>query len=157
MLELRPTRNQLRGSRNEKRESRYEIMSLSDPIADMLTRVRNAMRINKNEVNIKASNICEGIAAVLKKEGYIEDFDRIDDGRQGILRVTLKYDDDGQPIINEITRVSKPGRRIYSSVDKLPRVLAGMGIAVVSTSRGVMSDRSCRQNNVGGEIVCTVS
>jgi len=115
------------------------------------------MRINKNEVNIKASNICEGIAAVLKKEGYIEDFDRIDDGRQGILRVTLKYDDDGQPIINEITRVSKPGRRIYSSVDKLPRVLAGMGIAVVSTSRGVMSDRSCRQNNVGGEIVCTVS
>ena len=132
-------------------------MSLSDPIADMLTRVRNAMRINKNEVNIKASNICEGIAAVLKKEGYIEDYDRIDDGRQGILRVTLKYDDDGQPIINEITRVSKPGRRIYSSVDKLPRVLAGMGIAVVSTSRGVMSDRSCRQNNVGGEIVCTVS
>ena len=157
MLELRPTRNQLRGSRNEKRESRYEIMSLSDPIADMLTRVRNAMRINKNEVNIKASNICEGIAAVLKKEGYIEDYDRIDDGRQGILRVTLKYDDDGQPIINEITRVSKPGRRIYSSVDKLPRVLAGMGIAIVSTSRGVMSDRSCRQNNVGGEIVCTVS
>jgi len=132
-------------------------MSLSDPIADMLTRIRNAMRINKNEVNIKASNICEGIAAVLKKEGYIEDFDRIDDGRQGILRVTLKYDDDGQPIINEITRVSKPGCRIYSSVDKLPRVLAGMGIAVVSTSRGVMSDRSCRQNNVGGEIVCTVS
>jgi small subunit ribosomal protein S8 len=132
-------------------------MSLSDPIADMLTRVRNAMRVNKSEVNIKASNICEGIATVLKKEGYIEDFDRIDDGKQGILRVNLKYDDDGQPIINEITRISKPGRRIYSSVDKLPHVLAGMGIAVVSTSRGVMSDRNCRQNNVGGEILCTVS
>ena len=132
-------------------------MSLSDPIADMLTRIRNAARINKSEVNIKASNICEGIASVLKNEGYIEDFDRIDDGRQGILRVTLKYDRNGQSIFSEITRISKPGRRIYSSVDELPRVLAGMGIAVISTSRGVMSDRSCRQNNVGGEILCTVS
>jgi small subunit ribosomal protein S8 len=132
-------------------------MSLSDPIADMLTRIRNAVRINKNEVNIKASNICEGIAAVLKKEGYIEDFDRIDDGRQGILRVTLKYDQEGQAIINEIRRISKPGCRIYSSVDELPRVLAGMGIAIVSTSSGVMSDRSCREANVGGEILCTVS
>jgi len=134
-----------------------EIMSLSDPIADMLTRIRNAGRINKSQVNIKASNICEGIAIVLKKEGYIEDFDRIDDGKQGILRVTLKYDNEGRPVINEITRVSKTGRRIYSSVDKLPHVLAGMGIAIVSTSRGVMSDRSCRRNNVGGEILCTVS
>ena len=132
-------------------------MSLSDPIADMLTRIRNAARINKNEVNIKASNICEGIASVLKKEGYIEDFDRIDDGNQGILRVTLKYDQDGRAIINEIKRVSKPGCRIYSSVDELPHVLAGMGIAVVSTSSGVMSDRSCREANVGGEILCTVS
>ena len=132
-------------------------MSLSDPIADMLTRIRNAARINKNEVNIKASNICEGIASVLKKEGYIEDFDRIDDGNQGILRVTLKYDQDGQAIINEIKRISKPGCRIYSSVDELPHVLAGMGIAIVSTSSGVMSDRSCREANVGGEILCTVS
>jgi len=132
-------------------------MSLSDPIADMLTRIRNAVRINTNEVNIRASNICEGIAAVLKKEGYIEDFDRIDDGRQGILRVTLKYDQEGQAIINEIKRISKPGCRIYSSVDELPHVLAGMGIAIVSTSSGVMSDRSCREANVGGEILCTVS
>ena len=132
-------------------------MSLSDPIADMLTRIRNAARINKDEVNIKASNICEGIASVLKKEGYIEDFDRIDDGNQGILRVNLKYDQDGQAIINEIKRVSKPGCRIYSSVDELPHVLAGMGIAIISTSSGVMSDRSCRQANVGGEILCTVS
>ncbi len=132
-------------------------MSMSDPIADMLTRIRNALRINKSEVNIKASNICEGVAAVLKKEGYIEDFDRIDDGSQGVLRVTLKYDRDGQSIINEIMRISKPGCRIYSSVDKLPHVLAGMGIAVVSTSKGVMSDRSCREANVGGEILCTVS
>ena len=132
-------------------------MSLSDPIADMLTRIRNAMRINRNQVNIKASNICEGIAAVLKKEGYIEDFDRIDDGKQGILRIMLKYDQGGCSIINKITRTSKPGRRVYSSVDKLPRVLAGMGIAIVSTSKGVMSDKSCREANVGGEILCTVS
>ncbi|KPL24920.1 MAG: 30S ribosomal protein S8 [Phycisphaerae bacterium SM1_79] len=132
-------------------------MSLSDPIADMLTRIRNATRINKGQVNVKASNICEGIAAVLKKEGYIEDFDRIDDGKQGILRIMLKYDQDGRSIINEITRTSKPGRRVYSSVDKLPRVLAGMGIAIVSTSKGVMSDQSCRESNVGGEILCTVS
>jgi small subunit ribosomal protein S8 len=132
-------------------------MSLSDPIADMLTRIRNAARVNKNEVKIKASNICQGIAAVLKDEGYIEDFDRIDDNKQGILRIELKYDQEGNPIINEIQRASKPGRRIYVSVDKLPQVLAGMGIAVISTSKGVMSDRKCRETNVGGEILCTVS
>jgi small subunit ribosomal protein S8 len=132
-------------------------MSLSDPIADMLTRVRNAVRINSKQVNIKASKICEGIAAVLKEEGYIEDFDRIDDGNQGILRVSLKYDQDGQPVIDEIARTSKPSRRIYSSVEELPHVLGGMGIAIVSTSKGVMSDRSCRKANVGGEILCTVN
>ena len=132
-------------------------MSLSDPIADMLTRIRNAMRVNKEQVNIKASKICEGIAAVLKKDGYILDYDRIDDGNQGILRIMLKYDQEGRSIINEITRASKPGRRVYSSVEKLPRVLAGMGIAIVSTSEGVMSDINCRQNNIGGEILCTVS
>lgn len=132
-------------------------MSLSDPIADMLTRIRNAVRINKEHVNVKASKICAGIAAVLKDEGYILDYDRIDDGNQGILRITLKYDQDGRSIINEIIRESKPGRRIYCPVEKLPKVLAGMGIAIVSTSKGVMSDVNCRQSNVGGEILCTVS
>jgi small subunit ribosomal protein S8 len=132
-------------------------MSLSDPIADMLTRIRNAVRVNKEQVNIKASKICEGIAVVLKTEGYIEDFDRIDDGNQGMLRIMLKYDQEGRPIINEITRASKPGRRIYSPVDKIPKVLAGLGIAIVSTSKGVMSDNSCRENKVGGEILCTVN
>ena len=132
-------------------------MSLSDPIADMLTRVRNAMRINQNEVSIRASKICEGIAAVLKKEGYIKDFDRIDDGKQGILRVFLKYDMEGQPIIRDIKRVSKPGRRMYSPVEDLPNVMGGMGIAVVSTSKGIMSDSDCRKEKVGGEILCTVS
>jgi small subunit ribosomal protein S8 len=123
----------------------------------MLTRARNALRINESQVNIKASKICEGIASVLKKEGYIEDFDRIDDGKQGILRVTLKYDENNRPVISEITRTSRPGKRVYSSVEELPHVLGGLGIAIVSTSKGVMSDRSCRQANVGGEILCTVS
>ena len=132
-------------------------MSLSDPIADMLTRIRNAARVSKTEVIIKASKICEGIANVLKMEGYIEDYDRIDDSRQGILRIKLKYNQEGRSIINEIKRSSKPGCRTYLSVDKLPRVMAGMGIAIVSTSKGVMSDRSCREANVGGEILCTVS
>ena len=132
-------------------------MSLSDPIADMLTRIRNAIRINSKEVNVKASNICEGIAVVLKEEGYIEDFDRIDDGKQGVLRVSLKYDDDGRSVIDEITRTSKPGRRIYLPVEELPHILGGMGIAIVSTSKGIMSDKDCRQANVGGEMLCTVS
>jgi len=132
-------------------------MSLSDPIADMLTRVRNGVRIGQEQVNVRASKICEGIAAVLKDEGYIEDFDRIDDGKQGILRLVLKYNQEGQAVINEISRTSKPGRRIYSSVDKLPHVLGGYGIAIISTSKGVMSDRSCRQAKVGGEVLCTVS
>ena len=132
-------------------------MSLSDPIADMLTRIRNAVRINSKQVNVKASKICEGIAVTLKNEGYIENFDRIDDGRQGILRIALKYDHDGAPVISEITRTSKPGRRVYTSVKDLPHVLGGMGIAIVSTSKGVMSDKSCRRNNIGGEILCMVS
>ncbi len=132
-------------------------MSWSDPIADMLTRIRNASRAGKTQVNIKASKICEGIAAVLKQEGYIQDYDRIDDGKQGILRVMLKYDPEGQPAITEIKRMSKPGCRLYASVDSLPTVLGGMGIVVVSTSKGIVSDRSCRENKVGGEVLCTVS
>jgi small subunit ribosomal protein S8 len=132
-------------------------MTLSDPIADMLTRIRNAVRINREQVNIKSSNLCLGIANVLKKEGYVLDYDRIDDGCQGIIRVNLKYDQDGGSVIREITRTSKPGRRVYSAVGDLPRVLGGMGIAIVSTSKGVMSDNDCREANIGGEILCTVS
>ena len=132
-------------------------MTLSDPIADMLTRIRNAARIDREQVNIKASNICLGIADVLKKEGYVLDYDRIDDGHQGIIRVNLKYDQNGGSAITEITRASKPGCRRYCGVDDLPRVMGGMGIAIVSTSKGVMSDNDCREANVGGEILCTVS
>ena len=132
-------------------------MSLSDPIADMLTRIRNASRVSKLDVMIKASKICEGIASVLKDEGYIVDYDRIDDGNQGLIRVTLKYTAIGVPVISDIKRVSKPGCRVYSEVKELPKVLGGLGITIVSTSKGVMSDRVCRRENVSGELICMVS
>jgi len=131
-------------------------MSLSDPIADMLTRIRNALRSKHKTVNIKASGICEGICRVLKHEGYIEDYKRIEDDKQGILRVYLKYGPMGEQIITEIKRQSKPGRRYYLPAGKLPRVVDGLGISIVTTSKGVLSDRQCRQQKVGGELLCTV-
>ncbi|MEN8126909.1 MAG: 30S ribosomal protein S8 [Planctomycetota bacterium] len=132
-------------------------MSLSDPIADMLTRIRNASRVGRQDVNIKANKVCQGVAQVLKDEGYIVDYDRIDDGKQGLIRVALKYTPEGNPVIGTIQRVSKPGCRVYSGKEGLPRVMGGLGVAIVSTSKGVMSDRKCRQENVGGELICTVS
>jgi small subunit ribosomal protein S8 len=131
-------------------------MSLSDPIADMLTRIRNAYRARHEVVNARASKICEGICRVLKEEGYISDYARIEDTGQGILRVYLKYGSRGEDVLTELRRVSTPGRRVYMSVEDLPRPLGGMGISIVSTSRGVFSDRQCRQENVGGEVICTV-
>jgi small subunit ribosomal protein S8 len=131
-------------------------MSWSDPIADMLTRIRNGARADKAKVDVKASKVCQGIAEVLKTEGFIVGYDRIDDGKQGFLRIMLKYDPDGRSAITEIVRVSKPGCRKYASVDELPTVLGGMGISVVSTSKGIISDRNCRENKVGGEVLCTV-
>lgn len=131
-------------------------MSLSDPIADMLTRIRNAERVGDKYVSIRNSKICTGIAQVLKQEGYIEDFDLIEDNKQGILRVMLKYGLNGEHVIEHIRRTSKPGRRVYCGVDKLPKVLNGLGIAIVSTSKGVLSDRRCREEKVGGELLCTV-
>ncbi len=128
----------------------------SDPIADMLTRIRNAIRMRAREVTIPASKVKANIAEVLKQEGYITGYDRIDDTRQGLLRVQLKYSPEGAPAITEIRRVSKVGARDYRSVDKLPRVLNGMGIAIVSTSHGVLSDRQCRDRRLGGEVICTV-
>jgi small subunit ribosomal protein S8 len=131
-------------------------MGLSDPIADMLTRIRNGLRARHEAVNVRASNICEGVCRVLREEGYIQDYKRIDDSKQGLLRVYLKYGPEGQDVITEIQRASRPGRRVYRGVKELPRPLNGMGIAVVSTSRGVLSDRRCRMENVGGEVLCTV-
>jgi small subunit ribosomal protein S8 len=132
-------------------------MNNQDPIADMLTRIRNANRVGRRLVLIPKSKICTGIAQVLKDEGYIEAFDVIDDARQGQIRVRLKYDASGQKVIHTIDRESKPGWRVYRKVDDLPKVLNGMGIVVISTSKGVMSDRKARENNVGGELLCTVS
>ena len=132
-------------------------MSLTDPVADMLTRIRNANRVGRRFVQIPKSKICTGIAQVLKDEGYIDSFDVIDDDRQGQIRIKLKYTNTGQKVIHVIDRESKPGCRVYRGVDGLPKVLNGMGIAVVSTSKGVMSDRKAREANVGGELLCTVS
>ena len=132
-------------------------MNNQDPIADMLTRIRNANRVGRKLVLVPKSKICTGIAQVLKDEGYIDEYDVIDDGKQGTLRVKLKYAINGEKVIHVLDRASKPGRRIYRGVEDLPRILNGMGIAVVSTSKGVMSDRKAREENVGGELLCTVS
>jgi small subunit ribosomal protein S8 len=132
-------------------------MNNQDPIADMLTRIRNANKVGRRMVMIMNSKICTGIAQVLKEEGYIEEFDVIPDDRQGMIRVKLKYAMDGSKVIHTIDRESKPGCRVYRKVEELPNVLNGMGIAVVSTSKGVMSDRQAREQRVGGELLCTVS
>lgn len=122
----------------------------------MLTRVRNAVRVRRKQVKIPASKLKVGIARVLKEEGYINGFDVIEDDKQGILRLDLKYGPRGEDIVHAIDRASRPGCRVYRKATELPRVLDGLGIAVVSTSRGVMSDRTCREQNVGGELLCTV-
>ena len=132
-------------------------MNNQDPIADMLTRIRNANRVGRKMVLVPRSKICTGIAHVLKDEGYIDDFDVIEDTATGQIRIKLKYSLSGQSVIQDIDRQSKPGRRVYRKVDDLPNVLNGLGIAVVSTSKGVMSDRRAREQNVGGELLCTVS
>ena len=132
-------------------------MNNQDPIADMLTRIRNANRVGRRMVLIPRSKICLGIAQVLKDEGYIEDFDSVDDATQGQIRVKLKYSLSGDKVIHAIDRESKPGCRVYRAVGELPKVLNGMGIVIVSTSKGVMSDRKARESNVGGELLCTVS
>ncbi|MDY6913991.1 MAG: 30S ribosomal protein S8 [Planctomycetota bacterium] len=131
-------------------------MSLSDPIADMLTRIRNALVSHMDTVNVRASKICEGICLSLKEEGYIVDYKRIEDSKQGLLRVYLKYGPMGEKIITELKRVSRPGKRVYCGMEDLPRPLNGMGVSIVSTPKGVLSDRKCRQEKVGGEVLCTV-
>ena len=133
-------------------------MSHADPISDMLTRIRNGLRTERDEVNIRASSICEGIARVLADQGYIRGYDRIDTAdKQGLLRVQLKYGPLGEQVIREIKRNSKPSCRVYKSVKDLPRILGGLGVAIISTSKGVLTDQQCRDKNVGGELLCTVS
>lgn len=131
-------------------------MSMTDPIADMLTRIRNAARNRCEMCDVPASNLKIRIAEVLRDEGYIEGFKLYRDGRQGILRVLLKYTPDGDSVILGLQRVSKPGRRMYKSHDEIPLVLSGLGSAIVSTSKGVMTDRRAREQGVGGEVLCRV-
>ena len=131
-------------------------MSQQDLTSDMLTRIRNAVRNSSQNVACLNNKLNRGVAEVLRVEGYINGFDVIDDGRQGSLRVELKYGPRGEQLINRVDRVSKPGCRVYLGVRDLPRPLQGLGIAIISTSRGVMSDRRCRKENVGGEVVAIV-
>jgi small subunit ribosomal protein S8 len=132
-------------------------MNNQDPIADMLTRIRNANRVGRRMVVIPRSKVCAGIAQVLKDEGYIEDYDVIEDSAQGQIRVKLKYQMNGDKVIHTLDRASKPGCRQYRKVTDMPKVLNGMGISIISTSKGVMSDRKAIESNVGGELICTVS
>ncbi|MEL6329346.1 MAG: 30S ribosomal protein S8 [Planctomycetota bacterium] len=131
-------------------------MSMNDPISDMLTRIRNATRNRAKTVTCLNTKVCRGIAQALKDEGYITDFDVVEDGRQGMINVRLKYGPRGEKILHSVTRESKPGRRVYSKVRDVPRPLQGLGIAILTTSKGVMSDRRARTENVGGELLCTI-
>ncbi len=131
-------------------------MSMTDPIADLLTRIRNANTIRMPHTDVPASRLKRGIVEVLKQQGYILDYRVIEDGVQGTLRVFLKYGPDGEFIINSIQRVSKPGRRVYQGVDGIPEVLHGLGISILSTSKGVLSDGDARTQRVGGEILAEV-
>lgn len=130
-------------------------MSMNDPIADMLTRIRNAQSSNKREVNMPASKLKSQIAKVLKDEGYINDY-KLTDTSKPTLTIDLKYYD-GQPVIDDIKRVSRPGLRVYKAAKDLPKVRDGLGILIVSTNKGVISDRFARENNLGGEIICMVA
>ena len=131
-------------------------MTMTDPVADMLTRIRNASSVSKKWVDVKCSNVNIRILYILKEEFFIRDYVKIEDKKQGILRVYLKYSYDDKPVIRGIKRISTPGCREYVSVDKLPRVLNGMGISIVSTSKGVMSNKKAKNLNIGGEILCQV-
>ncbi len=131
-------------------------MQISDVIADMLTRIRNANDAKHETVDIPASNLKKSIAQILLDEGYIKNFQVVEDGKQGIIRVTLKYAAGKQKVIHGLRRVSKPGLRIYSNCEDMPKVMNGLGIAIVSTSKGVMTDKKARQANVGGEVLAFV-
>ena len=131
-------------------------MHITDPIADMLTRIRNANSARHETVDVPASNMKKSIAQILLDEGYIKSFQLIDDGTQGVIRITLKYNVGKERVITNLRRVSKPGLRVYAGADDLPRVLRGLGIAIVSTSKGVMTDKEARKAHIGGEVLAFV-
>lgn len=129
---------------------------MTDPIADMLTRIRNAIRIERPQVEMPCSKVKLGIAGTLKREGYIWDFSEVEGGPQSVLRIELKYGPNGERVIQQISRVSKPGRRVYTRVQDMQDVLQGMGVNVLSTNRGILSNREAKAHGVGGEILCSV-
>ena len=131
-------------------------MNITDPIADLLTRIRNASTAKHPSVDIPASNLKKAIANILLEEGYVKGVQVIADDKQGVIRIALKYTETGAPVISGIRRVSKPGLRIYAGADELPKVLKGLGIAIVSTSKGVMTDKKARENHIGGEVLAFV-
>ena len=131
-------------------------MHITDPVADMLTRIRNANSAKHDTVDVPASKMEKSIAQILLDEGYIKSFTVIDDGLQGIIRITLKYNGGKEKVITGLRRVSKPGLRVYVGADELPRVLRGMGIAIISTSKGIMTDKKAREAHVGGEVLAFV-
>ena len=131
-------------------------MQITDTIADMLTRIRNASSAKHDSVDIPASNVKKAIAQILLDEGYITSFNVEEDGKQGVIHITLKYGQNKSQIINGIRRVSKPGLRIYTNVEDMPKVMRGLGIAILSTSKGIMTDKAARKANVGGEVLAFV-
>lgn len=131
-------------------------MHITDPIADMLTRIRNANNQRHATVDIPASNMKKAIAKILLDEGYVKNVELIDDSTQGVIRVTLKYAENKQKVLTGLKRVSKPGLRIYASKEELPQVLKGLGIAIISTSKGIMTDKEARRQNVGGEVLAFI-
>ena len=131
-------------------------MQITDPVADMLTRIRNANTAKHEKVDVPASNLKKSIAQILLDEGYVKAYEIVDDGTQGIIRITLKYLAGKEKVISGLRRVSKPGLRVYAGADELPKVLKGLGIAIISTSKGVMTDKAARANHVGGEVLAFV-
>jgi len=131
--------------------------AMTDPIADMLTRIRNGVRVHAKTVDVPFSKMKVGVLGALKREGYVADFQVAgDEAAKKIIRVYMKYSDIGEPVIAEIQRASSPGRRLYKSVGHMEPVLRGIGVAIVSTSKGILSDRECRKEHIGGEVLCTV-
>ncbi|MCL6548102.1 MAG: 30S ribosomal protein S8 [Alicyclobacillus sp.] len=131
-------------------------MAMTDPIADMLTRIRNANQVGHDKVEIPGSNMKRAIAEILKREGFIRDAEFIADDKQGVIRLFLKYGKNQERVITGLKRISKPGRRVYASHDNIPRVLGGLGIAILSTSKGIMTDKEARKQHVGGEVLCYI-
>ena len=129
---------------------------MTDPIADMLSRIRNANNARHKSVDIPCSNIKKEIAKILLDEGYIKGYDVVEDDKQGIIKIDLKYSEDGEKVISGLKRISKPGLRVYVKCDDVPKVLGGLGIAIISTSKGIITDKMARQEKVGGEVICYV-